>query len=359
MRFVPGLDLSQAVYENTIRSVMAAEFPGLAYAAATLGMCSEVLGLDDAVSRDHEWGPRVTVFLREGEHSRWAEEVMSALRASLPAKLMGLDTMWRRPGVDLHDTSDVALYHISVRTVADALASLGWPLHLPPEDVEWLRVSEQHLLEFTSGVVYCDQVGELTRARTQLSYYPDNVLRYLLMHEWTAVNADWSPIGRIGTRGDDLGLRVQAAKVAHHLMRIAYMISRRYAPYAKWFGTLFSRLPVSREMRPVLAGLLSGRDWQQIEESICEATLILLRYQNERVAPPKITVERRVVDDGRHHITCDYRGIAASLRASVAPPLKALIENRLPWRHGKSLIFANGEVGKCSLWLQRDDRPHD
>ena len=48
----------------------------------------------------------------------------------------------------------------------------------------------------------------------------------------------------MGARGDQLGVRIQATRVTRHLMQIAFMVSRRYAPYTKWFGTLFQELPV-------------------------------------------------------------------------------------------------------------------
>jgi hypothetical protein len=58
VNFIPSLELSRMLYEEQIAPTMAERFPDLRYAAATMGMCSEVLGLDDEVSMDHEWGPR-------------------------------------------------------------------------------------------------------------------------------------------------------------------------------------------------------------------------------------------------------------------------------------------------------------
>ena len=80
--------------------------------------------------------------------------------------------MWRKPGVDVHDTRETILYHVSVRTVPDALNFCGGLTMLPLQDMDWLSISERHLLEFTSGVVYRDDVGELTHARDAYSIIP-------------------------------------------------------------------------------------------------------------------------------------------------------------------------------------------
>ena len=220
MRFIPSLELSRMLYEEEIKPIMERRFPDLRYAAATLGMCSEVLGLDDEISMDHEWGPRVGIYLSETDHARYASDIMPIFQELLPTEFKGFDMMWRKPGVDVHDTRETILYHVWAATVGDALRFCGGSGALPLQDLDWLRVSEQHLLEFTAGMVYRDDVGELTRARELLAYYPDDVLRFLLMCEWNAVGGDWFPIGRIGSRGDTLGLRVQAAKVVQHLVRI-------------------------------------------------------------------------------------------------------------------------------------------
>jgi hypothetical protein len=355
MSFIPSLELSRMLYEEQIEPLMEREFLDLPYAAATLGMCSEVLGLDDEVSMDHEWGPRLTIYLSEEDHARHGADIQSALRESLPKQFKGLDMMWRKPGVDIHDTSETALYHVRVGTVNSALRFCGGAAALPLQDVDWLRVSEQHLLEFTSGTVYRDDMGALTRARDALAYYPDDVLRFLLLAEWNAVGGGWFPIGRMGSRGDPLGVRMQAAVVCRHLMQIAFMVSRRYAPYRKWYGTLFRRLPVAARLRPVLQTLLVGGRWQAVEERICEATSILIEAQNELGITPRIVTQPKRAEDRRHYIDCDFRSIVQGLSQGIPPRLQSLLDNQVFWLHERALILWNEEVGKWPLLLQRDD----
>ena len=100
MEFIPSLELSRMLYQQKIAPTLALSFPDLSYAAATFGMCSEILGLDDEVSMDHEWGPRVRLFLSESDHERCASDVLSALRERLPERFADFDMMWRQPVCD-------------------------------------------------------------------------------------------------------------------------------------------------------------------------------------------------------------------------------------------------------------------
>jgi hypothetical protein len=355
MTFIPSLELSRMLYEEQIEPLMSRAFPGLPYAAATLGMCSEVLGLDDEISMDHEWGPRLTIYLSEEDHARHATAIQSTLQEALPLQFKGLNMMWRQPGVDIHDTRETALYHVRVGTVDGTLRFCGGTAALPLQDVDWLRVSEQHLLEFTRGTVYRDDTGELSRARQSLAYYPDDVLRFLLVGEWNTVGGAWFPIGRMGSRDDPLGVRLQAAVASRHLMRIAFMVSRRYAPYRKWFGTLFGQLPVAEKLAPVLRELLHEERWQSVEERICKATGILLQAQNDLRLMLPISAKPQKATDGRHHVDCDFRGIVRGLGQDMPPQLQSLLDNQVFWLHERALILWNEEVGKWPLLLQREE----
>jgi hypothetical protein len=63
--FLPGRDLSRRFYEETVRPLLLEYLAGIPFAAAHLGAGSDVLGFDTEMSRDHDWGPTVHIFLRD------------------------------------------------------------------------------------------------------------------------------------------------------------------------------------------------------------------------------------------------------------------------------------------------------
>jgi len=60
---LPGAELAAAFHREVVGPLLARELPRLRYAAARLGSGSDVLGLDDAMSRDHDWGCRLTLLV--------------------------------------------------------------------------------------------------------------------------------------------------------------------------------------------------------------------------------------------------------------------------------------------------------
>ena len=194
-------------------------------------------------------------FSRRRTTTATPKDVMATIRASLPTTFKGLPVTWKKPNVDIQDTSEVALYSVWTTTVSGALGFCGGADALPLQPADWLKISEQHLLEFTNGVVYRDDTGELTQARETLAYYPDDVLRFLLACEWNAVGGDWFPIGRIAAKDDVLGLRMQVSKIVNTMMRIAFMVSRQYMPYKKWFGSAFQAAADFEDVGTCPAGL--------------------------------------------------------------------------------------------------------
>jgi hypothetical protein len=62
---VKGLELSRSFHDELVGPILAGEFPGLPYSAALTGYGSDVIGFDDDISRDHNWGPRMVLFLPE------------------------------------------------------------------------------------------------------------------------------------------------------------------------------------------------------------------------------------------------------------------------------------------------------
>jgi hypothetical protein len=55
-----GAELARMFHTEAVGPLLARKLPWLRYAAGRLGSGSDVLGLDDATSRDHDWGCRLT-----------------------------------------------------------------------------------------------------------------------------------------------------------------------------------------------------------------------------------------------------------------------------------------------------------
>jgi uncharacterized protein DUF4037 len=143
------------------------------------------------------------------------------------------------------------------------------------ESADWLVVPQQKLLEVTAGRVYYDGLGELGKARAKLAYYLRDAWLYLLAAQWRRVGQQEAFLGRTGEAGDELGSRLIAAALVCDLMGLCFLMGRRYAPYAKWFGTAFSGLRCAPRLGPVLEAVLRAGSWEKREGRLSEAYAIV------------------------------------------------------------------------------------
>jgi hypothetical protein len=58
-----GGELAQQFHADVVAPLLARAMPRLRYAAGRLGSGSDMLGLDDAMSHDHDWGCRLTLLV--------------------------------------------------------------------------------------------------------------------------------------------------------------------------------------------------------------------------------------------------------------------------------------------------------
>lgn len=88
MGVTDGIGLAQRYYQDVVAPLLSARWPRLPHAAARLGSGSDVLGLDDETSRDHDWGLRLTLLV-DGDR---VDEVSNYLEQFLPDAYEGLPT---------------------------------------------------------------------------------------------------------------------------------------------------------------------------------------------------------------------------------------------------------------------------
>nr|WP_246315765.1 DUF4037 domain-containing protein [Kineococcus aurantiacus] len=143
----------------------------------------------------------------------------------------------------------------------------------------------QAVLELVAGPVFADDEGRWAALRDRLAWYPDDVWRHLVASAWRQLEQELPFVGRTGSRGDDLGSRLVTARLAGVAVQLGLLLDRRWAPYAKWAGTVFAASPSGRVL-PDLARALGAQDWPAREAGLCAALEGLLARQREVLGGP-------------------------------------------------------------------------
>lgn len=87
-----GLELNRSFFFEAVEPILSYKFQDLRYAAALIGVGSEVLGYDDLTSLDHHWGPRVLLFLPAEVHKKHHQAIWDVLAEELPYTFHGYPT---------------------------------------------------------------------------------------------------------------------------------------------------------------------------------------------------------------------------------------------------------------------------
>lgn len=308
-----GAELARAFHEEVVGPLVRREFGTLPVVAGRFGPGSDVLGLDDAVSTDHDWGVRTTLLVPSGEV---APAVAQFLERELPQT-------FRAHPVRFPLTSDPAVRHrVEVDGVEEFVrARLGVGPQAGWTTADWLSFTGQAVLELTAGPVFADDAGTWDRLRRRLSWYPDDLWRHLVAGSWRQLEQELPFLGRTASRGDDLGSRVLTARLVDVAVRLGLLLDRVWAPYAKWVGTVFAAAPSGRTA-PHLTRALTAPTWPGREAALCAALEDLLHRQAEVGLPRTPTATWRFHDR-------QFRGVVEDLADVVAagitdPSVRAL-----------------------------------
>ena len=314
--FVPGLQLAREFYTAAVRPLLEEQFPQLPHAAALIGPGSEVAGFDTRRSADHDWGPRLQVFLGNSDADRSATTITTMLAGRLPESFRGYPVAFpvsREPG-------GTARHRVEVTALSTWLAGhLGFDPRRAVTLLDWLAVPAQRLAEFTAGEVFHDGPGDLTRARGALAWYPHDLWLHLLACQWQRIGQEEAFPGRCAEVGDDLGSLVVTARLARDLMRLVLLMHRRYPPYSKWLGTALARIPGTAGLITSLTAAVSAGSWPAREQYLRDAYQTVAAVHNELgLTPPLDTSTRRFYDRPYWVIGADR--FTAALREAITDP---------------------------------------
>ena len=335
--FHPGLDLAQSFYELEVGPRLA----GTVHSAALIGPGSDVLGYDDIRSTDHYWGPRLQVFVdeRDIDAARRAIEGLPAEHLGWPTTI-GSDQIPFRKHVDVWTLGDWFTHRLAV----DPRRGLS--------TMDWLALPQQLLLESTSGRVFHDGLRELESIRSSLTWYPDDVWRWLLASQWRRIAQEEAFVGRTADAGDDLGSRIVAARLVRDLMRLCFLLERSYAPYGKWLGTAFVRLLAAPSVGPFLAAAMAADDYPAREEALVGAYEEVARRHNASGISHPETPTVRHFHDRPFRVIDGHRFADACVEAIDDPVLRSLplVGAVDQWVDATDVLADGGRARRLLAW---------
>lgn len=283
--FIKGLELNEGYYHDVIHPMIESNYPELEYSVGLIGYGSDVLGFDTHISMDHNWGPRLMLFLSKEDIKDYKKKLDILFRKKLPYEYKGFPTNFTKPksdGVQLMESNNIGeVEHlISIMTVSEFLEhSLGIKSIDKLTELDWLKFSDQGLIEITKGKIFYDGLKQLKEIREYFSFFPKNILRLKLASFWRYISNEEAFIGRNVDLGEMMGVKLITTRIINTLIKICFYIEGEYIPYSKWFARGFRELECYNELNDIFTKVINCSQMDKIEELICSACVKVVELQ--------------------------------------------------------------------------------
>lgn len=282
--FIKGLELNKGFYIDIVKPLLYKKYPNLLYSAALLGYGSDVLGFDTEISMDHNWGPRLQLFIDDKD---LIGELTNYFGYELPLFYNNFSVNFTKPGYDgtirMESASKRPINHlIEITTFEDYLKN-RYSMNKTNNfgNKEWLVFIDQSLLEITSGLVFHDGLNRINNTREELKFYPLDIWKLRMAVLWNYIWNKEAFIGRSIDLNDYIGLKINTMRIINYLIKILFYLEKRYIPYSKWFGNSFKQLNIYNAINETIIDLLKENVPERIEGMLCVLYEKVIERHNE------------------------------------------------------------------------------
>ncbi len=223
------MEKNRRFYETQVRELIHTRFAEYEdrIAVGIAGEGSDCFGYDDEISRDHDFGTGVCLWLTDGDMERFGAELSAAYNELVDSmeRSYYTDRLRERRGVmTIHDFySDILHVDCDIE-------------HCRLSEEDWYRLDHACLKTAVNGEVYRDDPGIFTAFRNYLlGYYPDRIWRMRLaeqLHKYaSALQVNYA---RCMSRNDLVAAELCRAQGVESAMELFFLLKREYPPYYKW-----------------------------------------------------------------------------------------------------------------------------
>ena len=234
-----GMQLSQSYWQTYGKPLLDqpkfAEYKNR-IAAGLVGHGSECYGFDDAISRDHDFGPGFCLWLTDEDYAKIGADLQNAYDA-LPRKYAGFDSRNETPRAKSCESSK----RVGVFRISEFFENLtGFPTAPAANEPHlWLSLSESTLAAATNGKIFADPLGEFSKARQSFKLMPDDVRISLISRRLGMISqAGQYNFPRMIARKDAsaawLSINEFVRATASLIFLLNNPVTAGYLPYYKW-----------------------------------------------------------------------------------------------------------------------------
>lgn len=335
-----GYELSKSFFTEWLYPILSDEYrPFLAdLAVGFVGDGSEILGFDDEISQDHNFCPRVVVFVADERFADIGHKLRNALRARAPVTHLGFKLQFDevRQSIQVVPLQQFFLRYLHMKD-------------LPSTNQAWLKLDEQGLVELTSGQIFFDPLGKLQKIREQLVFYPEAV-RYFLLYQGFIRLSEVGALERLITRHDYIAMELYRAFFIYFAIKVLHLYKRKYCPYRKWMGKSLEQLGQAGGcLKAQIEALVRTTALDQIKSNVNEilvylATLLLTELD--------CSPESLLISQDLHLLNFDWDRVLTALKAQLPADLQALSPLITPLPFWGLLFDISGLGGNYESVLQ-------
>lgn len=230
-----GLMLSKKYFFECGKDIFKKNFPDIyKYLAFSLIGCgSECLGFDDKLSEDHDFEPGFLILVPKKYISEPDEFKIMRTYENLPKEFLG----YKKCKI-MHDR-----HRHGFKYIEDFLIEkLGIDnINLTIND--WFSIPEQMLLELTSGEIFEDNLGLITKIRFNLSVFPSDIrLKKISGVLLSMMQTGGYNYERCMIRNDYFTAKLTLNEYINYILHLIFLINEVYMPFYKWRFRLLKTL---------------------------------------------------------------------------------------------------------------------
>ncbi|RSX54928.1 tetratricopeptide repeat protein [Bifidobacterium dolichotidis] len=240
-----GMELSREFWNTAVRPMLEQEFPELLprIAAGLVGHGSECFGFDDEISQDHDFFPRVCIWLTPEDFVQYGQTLQNAYETTQLAYVRehGNEQQLGQLAYVQEEQSKGRTARDGVFSIPQFFEGLTGQAQAPRSDEPhlWLMLDETTLATATNGRIFADPLGAFSKARQAFLLMPDDVRIALISRRLgMASQGGQANLPRMFARNDASAAMLCITEFVHAITSLVFLMNEPiragYCPYYKW-----------------------------------------------------------------------------------------------------------------------------